>query len=93
MIAAVESELDRNGPAAWAANVAEELTGAELADRLALFLWGTVPDDELQKVAASGRLRNNDVLRQQVDRMLADHKASAFLTGFFGRWLDLMSKP
>ena len=89
LIAAVESELDRNGPAAWAANVAEELTGAELADRLALFLWGTVPDDELQKVAASGRLRNNDVLRQQVDRMLADHKASAFLTGFFGRWLDL----
>jgi beta-lactamase regulating signal transducer with metallopeptidase domain len=89
VIAAVESELDRNSAAAWAPNVAGDLTSVELADRLAQFLWGTAPDEELQQVAAGGRLVNSEVLRQQVDRMLADSRANAFLTGFFGRWLYL----
>ena len=88
-VSAVESELDRNGAAAWAPDKAENLSGAELADRLARFLWGTAPDDELQKIAASGRLANAESLRQQVDRMLADRRSDAFLTGFFGRWLYL----
>jgi beta-lactamase regulating signal transducer with metallopeptidase domain len=88
-VSAVETELDRSGAAAWVAGAAENLTSAELADRLARFLWGAAPDEELQKIAASGRLANAEILRQQVDRMLADRRSDAFLTGFFGRWLYL----
>src|SRR5262249_1716145 len=47
----------------------------DLASRLSFFLWSSIPDDELLKVASAGRLRAPDVLRQQVIRMLRDPRA------------------
>ncbi len=47
-----------------------------------------MPDDELSKLAESGRLRDGSVLAAQVDRMLADPRASAFATNFAGQWLE-----
>jgi hypothetical protein len=61
----------------------------ELADRLATFLWGTRPDEELETLALTGKLANAETLRQQTDRMLEDPRSNAFLTGFFGQWLYL----
>src|SRR5690606_2550169 len=42
----------------------------ELASRLAFFLWGTVPDEELVELAAAGELRKGNTLDAQIDRML-----------------------
>ncbi|MFO0534507.1 MAG: DUF1592 domain-containing protein [Planctomyces sp.] len=61
----------------------------ELATRLALFLWSSVPDRELLQVAETGRLTEPKVLRQQLQRMLASPKAEALGEGFGLQWLGL----
>lgn len=59
----------------------------ELANRLSYFLWASMPDDELFKLAAQKRLRNPKVLEQQVRRMLASPKSRAFADSFASQWL------
>ena len=59
----------------------------ELASRLSYFLWSSMPDEELFKLAAQGRLRDRAVLDAQVKRMLLDPKARAFADNFAGQWL------
>ena len=61
----------------------------DLATRLSYFLWGTVPDAELRKVAAAGTLHTAPVLEKQVRRMLADPRAEALSTRFASQWLRL----
>lgn len=60
-----------------------------LVSRLSYFLWSTLPDEELLKKAAEGKLSNPEVLRGQVERMLGNEKARAFVQNFTGQWLDL----
>lgn len=60
-----------------------------LASRLSYFLWSSMPDEELFNHAMAGKLRESEVLREQVDRMLRDPKAKAFNTNFTGQWLSL----
>jgi mono/diheme cytochrome c family protein len=66
-----------------------ELDDYALATRLSLFLWNSVPDDELRACAARGELHRSDVLRAQTDRMLADPKSERFIEAFLDYWLDL----
>ena len=61
----------------------------ELASRLSLFLWSSIPDEELLDVAAAGRLHQPEVLDGQIDRMLADPRAEALTENFAGQWLYL----
>ncbi|MGL4422061.1 MAG: DUF1592 domain-containing protein, partial [Gemmataceae bacterium] len=63
------------------------LTEHELATRLSYFLWATLPDDELSKLADAGQLRKN--LPAQVRRMLKDWKSQALTDHFAGQWLML----
>lgn len=56
-----------------------------LASRLSYFLWSSMPDEELFRLAAGGHLRRN--LSTQVDRMLHDRRAEAFVRDFTGQWL------
>ncbi len=58
------------------------LNDYELATRLSYFLWSSMPDDDLLALAAAGKLRDPAVNRAQVTRMLADPKASQFVTNF-----------
>jgi hypothetical protein len=74
--------------AAASAGQAYDLSPYEIATRLSYFLWSSMPDDELMKAAASGRLRDRSVLDGQIDRMLADPRASAFAENFAGQWLE-----
>jgi mono/diheme cytochrome c family protein len=60
-----------------------------LASRLSYFLWSSMPDDELDRLAAEGQLGQPDVLRGQVERMLNDSKAKEFTENFVGQWLGL----
>ena len=69
------------------------LNDLELASRLSFFLWGSVPDDELLKVAAENRLRDPAMLERQVRRMLADPKSERLIDNFAGQWLYLRNLP
>jgi hypothetical protein len=63
------------------------LTDDELASRLSYFLWSSIPDKELRKLAASGQLRAPGVLDAQVTRMLRDDRIQGLATEFTGNWL------
>ncbi|HXT59659.1 MAG TPA: DUF1592 domain-containing protein [Pirellulales bacterium] len=61
----------------------------ELAARLSYFLWSSMPDDELFRLAAQGKLREGDTLANQTRRMLKDPKARALVDNFAGQWLEI----
>jgi hypothetical protein len=65
------------------------LTAHELAARLALHFWNTVPDDALNRDADSGELLKPDVYASHVARMAADPRADAVMREFFRGWLRL----
>lgn len=65
------------------------LNDFELATRLSYFLWSSMPDDELFRLAQAGKLHQPDVLEQQVRRMLQDPKSQALVKNFAGQWLNL----
>jgi len=67
----------------------KKLSDDALASRLSYFLWSSMPDEELLQLAATRRLREPGVLRQQVERMLKDPKANALTENFTGQWLSL----
>jgi len=68
---------------------AYRLSDLELASRLSFFLWSSIPDDELLKVAAANQLHDRAVLERQVRRMLADPKSERLVENFAGQWLYL----
>jgi hypothetical protein len=61
----------------------------ELASRLSYFLWASMPDPELMKLATSGSLGRPPVLEAQVRRMLADPKAHNLVDNWAAQWLQL----
>ncbi len=61
----------------------------ELATRLSYFLWSSMPDDELFRLAGMGQLKNAQVLTAQFDRLYASPRRSALLRGFAREWLRL----
>ena len=76
-------------PANVAPNTAYRISDLELASRMSFFLWSSIPDDTLLDVAARGKLRDSEVLQQQVKRMLADSRSEALVTNFAAEWLGL----
>ena len=58
-----------------------------LATRLSYFLWSTMPDEELLKLAGEKTLATN--LDAQVRRMLKDKRAEALVENFGMQWLQL----
>jgi len=65
------------------------LSSHALACRLSYFLWNSMPDDRLMSLADSGTLRQPEVLRDEVERMLHDPKSQRFIEDFLGQWLKL----
>ena len=64
------------------------LTDNELASRLSYFLWSSMPDEELLKLAAAGKLSQPKTLAEQTKRMLKDNRVRGLATEFAGNWLD-----
>ncbi len=60
-----------------------------IAGRLSFMLWGAPPDAELRRLAKAGTLRDPRVLDAQVDRLLADPRADAFVRPFVVQWLEM----
>lgn len=65
------------------------LNAHELAARLALFLWSSIPDAQLRQFAESGELLEHSVLQSEIERMMADPKFDRFIEQFPTQWLDL----
>lgn len=65
------------------------LSGPELATRLSLHLWDTIPDAALRTDADSGALLQPSVYARHVARLMADPRADAGLRSFFRQWLEL----
>ena len=79
-------------------DTAYRVSDLELASRLSFFLWSSVPDETLLEMAVNGKLREPEVLEQQVNRMLQDPRSSALVENFAAQWLhvrnlDLLSPP
>jgi len=71
-----------------------EVDEYSLAARLSYFLWSSMPDAELSRLADAGQLRHQ--LTAQVERMLKDERSEAFVRNFVGQWLrarDIESVP
>jgi hypothetical protein len=60
-----------------------------LASKLSFFLWGSIPDDELLRLAATGELHRPEVLSAQVTRMLDSEFTKRFCDSFPAQWLQL----
>jgi hypothetical protein len=80
---------DEPDPAGVAPGSLYALDDSALASRLAFFLWSAPPDDELLDLAVQGKLSDERVFDQQIDRMLADPRSSAIVENFVGQWLFL----
>ncbi len=76
-------------PTQLAAGETYRIGGLELASRLSFFMWSSIPDDELIELATAGRLSDPAVLQQQVQRMIADPRATALIDNFTGQWLNV----
>jgi hypothetical protein len=76
-------------PAKVAAGTTYRISDLELASRLSFFLWSSIPDLELINLAAANKLHDPKVLKQQVDRMIADQRSQALVQNFTGQWLNL----
>jgi hypothetical protein len=76
-------------PAGAQPGVPYRISDTALASRLSFFLWSSIPDEQLLRLAIAGKLHDPAVLAQQTLRMLADPKAAAFVTNFAGQWLYL----
>ncbi|MBX3739504.1 MAG: DUF1592 domain-containing protein [Akkermansiaceae bacterium] len=75
------SEADQPGKGEW------KIDNFELATRLSYFLWSSTPDRQLLKLASEGKLSDNAVLAQQVERLLNDPRSEAVARHFAGQWL------
>lgn len=56
-----------------------------LATRLSYFLWSTMPDERMIKLADEGKLR--DDFDEVVERMVDDDRFASFYKNFMGQWL------
>ena len=66
-----------------------ELDDHALAERLAFFLGESMPDNQLRKLAESGKLREPDTLKAEVDRLLDKPESTRFVERFLDSWLKL----
>jgi hypothetical protein len=72
-----------------APGTAYRISDLDMASRLSFFLWSSIPDEALLRLAKSGQLSEPTVLRQQVARMLSDPRSAALTANFAGQWLGL----
>ncbi|MFH5806416.1 DUF1588 domain-containing protein [Alienimonas sp. DA493] len=73
--------------AAIAAAEGEAPDAHDRAAALALFLWDSLPDDQLLQAAQKGWLNDPEVVAKEAKRMSRDYRATVKLTEFFADWL------
>lgn len=63
--------------------------GYAVANRLSFALWDSLPDEELLKAAAAGKLATREEVAKQAERMLVDPRANRKLVDFLHTWLKV----
>jgi mono/diheme cytochrome c family protein len=63
------------------------LDAYSLASRVSYFIWGSMPDELLFDVAASGKIHDPEVLKQLIRRMLRSERSLASAQRFVDQWL------
>lgn len=63
--------------------------GFILASRLSYFLWSSLPDERLLKLARHGKLQEPAILREEVSRMIGDPRSRSLTDNFLSQWLYL----
>ena len=76
-------------PASVKPGDAYRISDLELASRLSFFLWSNGPDEALMNLAQQGKLKDPEILEQQVHRMVADPRSQELVKNFGGQWLGL----
>ncbi len=66
----------------------EDKVNYKLAERLAIFLWCSLPDRALLESASAGELTNPSTLASHVERMLRDEKSRRWVEHFTDQWLQ-----
>jgi hypothetical protein len=61
----------------------------ELASRLSYFLWSSMPDERLLRLAEEGQLQREEILVEEARRLLADPRSRAVAENFASQWLNL----
>lgn len=67
----------------------QRLGAVPLASRLSYFLWSSMPDDRLLRLAESGELLRPEIYQAELRRLLADPRADSLGERFALQWLDL----
>jgi hypothetical protein len=81
--------VNESDPAGAAPGSVHAISAPDLATRLSLFLWSSIPDDRLLHLAETGKLTQPRVLDAEITRMLADPRSAALTHNFAGQWLFL----
>jgi hypothetical protein len=80
-----------SAPPDVAAGAVYRISDVEFASRLSFFLWNSLPDEELLRLAESQQLFEPEVLEAQVRRMLGDPRSESLVTHFAAQWLHLQN--
>ncbi|MEL7498999.1 MAG: DUF1592 domain-containing protein [Planctomycetota bacterium] len=67
----------------------EKLSSYAVASRLSYFLWSSMPDETLFRLADNNALQQPKVFAAEAQRMLTDFKSDALIDGFLDSWLNL----
>lgn len=70
-------------------NDPQPLTDHELASRLSYFLWSSMPDERLSRLASQRRLKEGKTLADEVARLLESSRSDEFVRNFTDQWFDL----
>src|SRR6478735_836199 len=67
-----------------------KLSQQEVATRLSFLLWGSVPDDALNKAADANQLSTKEQILTQATRMIQDRtKTGGFISAFHNEWAQV----
>jgi tetratricopeptide (TPR) repeat protein len=89
VVSKLEQALDASYSPTSPLSLAERVTDAEWAARIATLIWGAAPDGSLLEDARNGSLHDPAVLNRQIMRMLRDPKSVSLATNFLEPWLLL----
>ena len=80
-------QVERSVPGTGSGTM-ERLTGLSIAEKLASFLWNSIPDEALLNAAELGDLDSTAGVITQAERMINDSQATVAFADFIEQWFE-----
>lgn len=80
-------QVERSVPGTGSGTM-ERLTGLSIAEKLASFLWNSIPDEALLNAAELGDLDSAAGVLEQAERMINDPQATVAFADFIEQWFE-----